>query len=95
MFTDVIPSATIFVSSTIDWLNVACCVIATMQFWRRFADGARWHLGTAIHYHDGWVFVPNVSRERHATMEECLPRWLGYPDDCDVIGHEPLLIEED
>ncbi len=36
----------------------------------------------------GWKFHPRVSgrepsRKFHATLEACLPRWLGYPDSCE------------
>ena len=37
---------------------------------------------------EGWKFYPCVSgrapsRKFHATLEACLPRWLGYPDACE------------
>jgi hypothetical protein len=44
-------------------------------------------LGTAVECEGGWRFISNVashknSRKMHETMEQCLPRWVGYPDRC-------------
>lgn len=57
------------------------------RFLRDLPDGSTYHLGSAVQYADGWRFLSNVashkdSRKSHATMEKCLPRWLGYPDRC-------------
>lgn len=57
------------------------------SFFRDLPGGERYRLGTAVQYKDGWRFVSNVtshksSRKMHATMEKCLPRWVGYPDRC-------------
>lgn len=44
-------------------------------------------LGTASLQSDGWRFTPNQSnrRPRRAakSFEDCLPRWVGYPDRCE------------
>lgn len=61
--------------------------MANYRFIRDLADGSTYHMGTAVHYpNNGWRFISNVthksSRKFHATMEKCLPRWLGYPDRC-------------
>jgi hypothetical protein len=61
------------------------------RFLRRLPDGSTFTLGTAVKHDDavvGWRFFPNVSgrkvsRKRHATLERCLPRWIGYPDHCE------------
>lgn len=58
------------------------------RFMRRLTDGSTYRLGTAVQYPEGWRFLSNVaahksSRKFHATMEKCLPRWLGYPDKCE------------
>ena len=61
------------------------------RFLRRLNDGSTFILGSAVKYHGaggGWRFFPNVSgrrvsRKRHATLEKCLPRWVGYPDHCE------------
>lgn len=60
----------------------------SIRFNRRLADGSMYMLGTACHYPQGWRFIPNVashksSRKFHATWEDCLPRWIGYPDHCE------------
>lgn len=61
-------------------------------FVRRLSDGSVFRLGVASYHpsatEPGWRFYPNlaarrVSRKRHATMEACLPRWLGYPKRCE------------
>ena len=68
----------------------------TYRFTRRLADGSTFILGHAVQYPSalgapgGWRFFPNVSgrapsRKRHATMEKCLPRWVGYPDHCESV----------
>ena len=68
--------------------------MTSYRFFRTLADGSHYTLSTAVSYdadalgsQAGWRFFPNVgnrrpSRKRHATMEKCLPRWLGYPDRC-------------
>lgn len=61
--------------------------MANYRFVRDLPGGEGFHLGTAVHYPDGWKFLSNVtshrnSRKFHATMEQCLPRWVGYPDRC-------------
>ena len=61
--------------------------MANYRFIRDLPGGSGYHLGTAVQYPDGWRFLSNVSshkssRKYHATMEKCLPRWLGYPDKC-------------
>lgn len=58
------------------------------RFVRRLAGGGVYHLGTAVQYTDGWRFLSNVSSHRssrkfHATMEKCVPRWVGYPNKCE------------
>lgn len=60
------------------------------RFVRRLPDGSVYHLGTAVEYADGWRFLSNVashknSRKYHATMEKCLPRWVGYPNKCESV----------
>jgi len=67
----------------------------TYRFTRRLNDGSAFILGHAVQYEPsvlgdpgGWRFFPNVSGrkpslKRHATMEKCLPRWVGYPDHCE------------
>lgn len=59
------------------------------RFTRQLGDGSSYHLGSAVYYPNGpgWRFISNVtshksSRKFHATMEKCLPRWVGYPDRC-------------
>ena len=64
------------------------------RFVRTLADGSTFHLGTAVQHDQGWRFIPNVashksSRKFHATMEKCLPRWVGYPDHCASVAVEP------
>lgn len=71
-------------------------VMANQRFLRKLSDGSTYHLGTAVQYRDGWRFLSNVtshksSRKFHATMEKCLPRWLGYPDKCES---EPVTCKE-
>lgn len=70
------------------------------RFERVLPDGSTYHLGTAVEYNDGWRFISNVSAHRssrkyHATMEKCLPRWIGYPDRCQSVAvkpkHDPAL----
>jgi hypothetical protein len=63
-----------------------------LRFLRRLADGSSYHLGTAVYYPNGagWRFVSNVSshkssRKFHPTMQQCLPRWVGYPDKCESV----------
>jgi mRNA-degrading endonuclease HigB of HigAB toxin-antitoxin module len=56
-------------------------------FERQLSGGSSYRLGTAVEYRDGWRFISNVtshkgSRKFHATMEKCVPRWVGYPDKC-------------
>jgi hypothetical protein len=52
-------------------------------------------LGTAVEHQPGhWRFIPNVSghtssRKFHATMEKCLPRWVGYPNHCRSVPIDP------
>jgi hypothetical protein len=64
------------------------------RFLRRLPNGSTFVLGTAVEYTEwlgapgGWRFFPNVvtrrpSLKRHATLEKCLPRWVGYPDHCE------------
>ena len=58
------------------------------RFNRRLSDGSTYRLGVAVEYPDGWRFISNVASRRsgrkyHATMEKCLPRWLGHPDRCE------------
>ena len=60
----------------------------TIRFNRRLKDGSTFRLGVAVENEAGWRFIPNVasrrsSRKAHATMEKCLPRWIGYPDSCE------------
>lgn len=62
-------------------------------FLRRLANHATYRLGTAAEYPSGWKFISNVaslrgSRKFHPTMEECLPRWLGYPSRCESMTSE-------
>ena len=61
--------------------------VTAYHFNRRLADGTIFRLGTAVERPEGWRFIPNIahrhsSRKSHATMEKCLPRWIGYPDSC-------------
>ena len=61
--------------------------MTNFSFYRDLADGSTCRLGTAVQYADGWRFVSNVtshksSRKMHATMQKCLPRWLGFPNKC-------------
>ncbi len=60
----------------------------TVRFHRRLADGSRFLLGAAVCKADGWRFIPNVashksSRKSWSTWEQCVPRWVGYPDNCE------------
>ena len=57
---------------------------------RKLQDGSTYRLGVAVEHNDGWRFVSIIasrgnSRKSHATMEKCLPRWLGYPDRCEIV----------
>ncbi len=59
-----------------------------IQFNRRLLSGQNFVLGTAREDNFGWRFTPSVSgrspsRKSHSTLEKCLPRWLGYPDQCE------------
>jgi hypothetical protein len=61
----------------------------TVSFYRPLAGGTEFKLGAAVYYPNGpgWRFISNVSshkgsRKFHATMEACVPRWVGYPDKC-------------
>lgn len=61
--------------------------MTNFNFFRDLAGGASYRLGTAVQRPDGWRFLSNVaahknSRKMHATMEKCLPRWVGYPAKC-------------
>lgn len=63
--------------------------MSNFRFLRDLPSGSAYHLGTAVYYENGpgWRFISNVtahksSRKFHSTMEKCLPRWLGYPDNC-------------
>lgn len=61
----------------------------TVRFDRRLNDGSLYLLGVAIEHPEGWRFIPNVashesSRKFHATMERCVPRWVGYLDYCET-----------
>lgn len=63
-------------------------------FTRKLSDGSSYRLGTACEYDSGWRFISNVtshksSRKYHATMEKCLPRWVGYPDRCESEAVKP------
>lgn len=65
------------------------------NFFRDLQGGSTYRLGTAVQYTDGWRFISNVashksSRKFHATMEKCLPRWLGYPDQCRGVAITPV-----
>lgn len=60
---------------------------------RRLPDGQVFRLGTVVLRGDclgfGYRFIPAVSsrkpsRKVHATFEKCLPRWVGYPDNCET-----------
>jgi hypothetical protein len=60
-----------------------------VKFLRDLPGGSTYHLGTAVYYPNGpgWRFISNVSshkgsRKFHATMEACVPRWVGYPGKC-------------
>jgi hypothetical protein len=69
------------------------------SFIRRLTDGSTYRLGTACHYADGWRFISNVashksSRKFHPAMERCLPRWLGYPDSCESVAVEPVVVNK-
>lgn len=60
----------------------------TVRFHRKLADGSRFFLGAAVHKATGWRFIPNVashksSRKDWPTWEQCVPRWVGYPDHCE------------
>jgi len=60
-----------------------------IRFNRRLPDGSTFRLGAAVQNEAGWRFIPNVaahrsSRKAHATMERCIPRWVGYPDRCET-----------
>ena len=62
--------------------------MTTYVFFRRFPDRSTFVFGYATQNPAGWRFVPRVAGRRssakwHATMERCLPRWLGYPDHCE------------
>jgi hypothetical protein len=66
----------------------------SVKFFRRLADGSTYHLGSAVRYADGWRFLSNVashsnSRKTHPAMEKCVPRWVGYPDKCESVEHNP------
>lgn len=61
----------------------------SFSFYRDLPGGSAYRLGTAVYYPNGpgWRFISNVSshkssRKFHATMEKCVPRWVGYPDRC-------------
>lgn len=61
----------------------------TVRFNRRLNDGSLYLFGAAVEHPEGWRFIPNVashksSRKFHATMERCVPRWVGYPDHCET-----------
>jgi len=56
---------------------------------RRLPSGEVGRLGIAVHEKDGWIFYPNVSGRRksvysHWKMTDCLPRWVGYPKNCEL-----------
>lgn len=56
---------------------------------RAFADGSRGLLGRAHMKPGGWRFYPNVSGRQSSTKawptwQECLPRWVGYPNKCET-----------
>jgi len=58
---------------------------------RKFSDGSVGKLGVAVQHDDyRWKFYPLVagrdaSRKYHPTFEECLPKWIGYPDRCESV----------
>lgn len=61
----------------------------TVHVNRRLASGGTYRLGTAAKNEAGWRFLPAVSGRKtstkaHETWEECLPRWVGYPDGCET-----------
>ena len=67
--------------------------VKSIEFFRRFPDGSKGTLGRAIPVPSGWYFLPGMpgrkpSRKTYATWEQCLPNWIGYPDECEfrVIG---------
>lgn len=63
--------------------------LAKVEYVRRPAGGGTpFVLGSATRTNKGWTFHPNVagrkpSRFPHASLEKCLPRWIGYPDYCE------------
>ena len=61
----------------------------TVKVSRRLPSGSVYLLGTAAKNAAGWRFIPTVcgrrpSSKAHDTWEECLPRWVGYPDRCET-----------
>lgn len=61
---------------------------------RVLSDGSIGVLGTAVEYSEGWRFISNVSGHKsshkyHATMEKCIPHWVGYPDRCQAVPVKP------
>ena len=61
----------------------------TIHFIRRLKDGSTYRLGTAARSENGWRFISNVashhsSRKFHLTWKKSLPRWVGYPDHCEI-----------
>ena len=59
-----------------------------IYFWRTLPDNSPLAcLGHASKLEYGWYFFPNVvgrkpSTKARAKWEECVPRWVGYPDKC-------------
>jgi len=59
-----------------------------IKFTRTLADGTVFILGYAAESGAGWRFIPHradrrPSRKAHDTWEQCIPRWVGYPDQCE------------
>jgi hypothetical protein len=60
------------------------------RFNRSEADSDRYLVGVATYFAgQGWRFNPRVSgrkpsRRFYLTWEECVPRWVGYPDRCET-----------
>jgi hypothetical protein len=68
--------------------------MTSYQFIRRLPGGSIFKLGTAVQHSRSWRFIPNVAGRKpsskfHATMRECLPRWIGYPNRCESVAVEP------
>jgi hypothetical protein len=63
-------------------------------YWRLAGSEDRYLVGVATYvagegWNQGWCFFPRVSgrkpsRRFYLTWEECVPRWVGYPDRCET-----------